>query len=93
MINAAVDFPGLWHDSSVVLPSGLVLDASSDHKTPRGYVILEESLIIVWANVTNVMMLRGGEANKTHGVPMSALLATVGELLQRAVASEQQSVE
>lgn len=93
LIHAAVNFPGSWHDSKVVLSSGLLLDRLSDDKTPRGYAILGDSAFIARARVTHGKILRGRKASETHDVPESALLAAVDAVLQRAMPSERQSAE
>lgn len=93
IIHAGVNFPGSWHDSKVVLASGLLLDRLSDEKTPRGKAILGDSAFVTNTRVTHGKIIRGRKTTETSDIPLSPLLAAVDAILQRAMPSERQSAE
>ena len=93
LIHSAVNFPGSWHDSKVVMASGLLLKKLSDEKTPVGYAILGDSAFVTRARVVHGKIVRSRKSSETHDVPLSAMLAAVDAVLQNAMPSERQSAE
>lgn len=93
IIHAGVNYPGSWHDSKVVVASGLLLDRLSDEKTPRGKAILGDSAFVAKARVSHGKIIRGRKSTETEDVPVSELLARVDAVLQRVMPSERQSAE
>lgn len=93
IIHAGINYPGSWHDSKVVLASGLLLDSLSDAKTPRGRAILGDSAFVVKSRVIHGKIIRARKSTETVDTPTSSLLASVDAILQRVMPSERQSAE
>ena len=93
IINAAINFPGSWHDNNLADSSGLYFLKLSDEMTPPGYAVLEDSAFVNDTRRTNGKTFQCRKISGTSDFPSYATLAAVDVLLQRAMPSERQSAE
>ena len=93
IIHAAANYPRSWHDTKLASVSGLYFPKLSDEMTPPGMAILGDSAFVNTTKAMNSKIVRGRKTNEVHDVPISAALAAVDILVQRAMPSERQSAE